>query len=91
MKPIDEETILALAKGARGVLVIEENMLPGGFGERVRELLNSGGYSGKVVTLGLPDTFVEHGTQALLREEVGLTSSAVCAAVESLLASHVNF
>jgi 1-deoxy-D-xylulose-5-phosphate synthase len=83
LKPFDEETIFSLAKGASAVLVIEENVIPGGFGERVRDFLSIKGYRGQIVTLGIPDSFVEHGTQAILRDEVGLTASGICSAAEA--------
>jgi 1-deoxy-D-xylulose-5-phosphate synthase len=89
LKPFDEETVLRLAQAAKGVVVVEENMLAGGFGEQVRNFLARSQYKGEVITLGLPDFFVEHGTQAILRDEVGLTAERVATVVREMVSSDV--
>ncbi|MCX7799217.1 MAG: 1-deoxy-D-xylulose-5-phosphate synthase [Fimbriimonadales bacterium] len=83
LKPMDREAILRLARGTRGVVVLEENVGWGGFGERVREAIAEAGLSCPVRALSLPDAFVEHGPQDVLRAECGLS---VEAAVEASLA-----
>ena len=67
-KPLDTELILDVASHTKKMVVVEENVLSGGFGAAVLELLEQAGVSDvKVKRLGIPDEFVTHGRQDLLR------------------------
>jgi len=61
------------------LVTVEENVLSGGFGSGVLELLSDRDLlrDTRVLRFGLPDRYVTHGKPALLREEVGLTPEAV--------------
>jgi 1-deoxy-D-xylulose-5-phosphate synthase len=84
VKPLDEELILELAQ--RGPIVtVEEAQRQGGFGSAVAELLQDHEVAARVVSLGIPDEFVEHGKPAILHGQAGLTVDAVVRRVESLL------
>ncbi len=77
-KPLDEDLITEVARRCGRVLTVEENVITGGFGAAVLEMLASHHLSGvQVEMVGLPDEFVEHGTPTLLREKLGLTGAAV--------------
>jgi len=76
IKPLDEELLTKLAKEHDLILTVEENAIKGGFGSAVDEFLSSW-YQGRVVNLGLPDQFVEHGDQNLLRHIVGIDSEGI--------------
>jgi 1-deoxy-D-xylulose-5-phosphate synthase len=84
VKPLDDETILRVARATGRVVTVEEHALAGGFGSAVAELLADRGVSQAVALrrIGLPDTFVEHGPQGLLRELYGLTPEGIVRAVE---------
>ncbi len=84
VKPLDEELILSQADRCPLVVTVEENVLAGGFGSAVLELLGEKGLLGgerKVVRFGIPDRFLPHGTQGELREMIGLTPGAIVEAV----------
>ncbi len=67
-KPLDEDLIISFAKKTGKVMTVEENALDGGFGSAVLELLEKNGLSGcSVKRIGVPDEFVEHGSQKELR------------------------
>jgi 1-deoxy-D-xylulose-5-phosphate synthase len=75
IKPIDEECILSYVSKTGRIITCEENVLNGGFGSRVLELLNSSGIGGvKLTTMGLPDSFIEHGDRDFLLSKYGLTA-----------------
>jgi 1-deoxy-D-xylulose-5-phosphate synthase len=78
-KPLDAELVTRLAAEHELLVTIEENVLAGGFGSAVLELLADRGLTEgtRVLRFGLPDRYVTHGKPALLREEVGLTPEAV--------------
>jgi 1-deoxy-D-xylulose-5-phosphate synthase len=78
LKPMDGDLICGLAKRAGRVLTVEENVLQGGFGSAVLELLQERGfYSIQVKRFGIPDLFVEHGPQALLRAKYGIDENGI--------------
>jgi 1-deoxy-D-xylulose-5-phosphate synthase len=82
VKPLDREMIVSLA-GKTGLLVtVEENVLAGGFGTAILELLEEEGiYDINVLRLGFPDTYVEQGEQGELRSMYGLDAEGIAAAV----------
>jgi 1-deoxy-D-xylulose-5-phosphate synthase len=82
MKPLDGETLRRVALLAGRVLTVEENVPSGGFGEAVRTLLADTGIPVQVISL--PDAFVEHGAQPIIRAEVGLDAESIAAAGQRL-------
>jgi len=67
-KPLDTELILDVANHTKKMVIVEENVLSGGFGATVLELLEKAAASDvKVKRLGIPGEFVTHGKQDLLR------------------------
>jgi 1-deoxy-D-xylulose-5-phosphate synthase len=77
VKPLDEELILEWAENTGHLLTIEENVLPGGFGSSVLELLSRAGWRGQVFCSGIHDCFVPHGKQELLRRKCGLDAQGI--------------
>ena len=74
IKPLPEEQILQLAARFDGIVTAEEGCLAGGFGSAVLELLADRGLLGgkKVVRVGVPDAFIEHGKPKELRAIAGI-------------------
>jgi 1-deoxy-D-xylulose-5-phosphate synthase len=64
------------------ILTVEENALAGGFGSAIREMLEGEGLS--IRSLGIPDKFIEQGTQAKLRSLVGLTEENITDTLRSI-------
>ncbi|MGB9629073.1 MAG: 1-deoxy-D-xylulose-5-phosphate synthase, partial [Thermodesulfobacteriota bacterium] len=86
LKPLDRSLICDWAKRTGRVLTVEENLLQGGFGSAVLELLQEEGlYSIQVKRLGIPDLFVEHGPQTLLREKYGIDENGIYRGVMGML------
>jgi len=78
VKPIDKETILKLANITKKILTVEENVLIGGFGSAVAEvLIENNNTNLKFKRLGLPDKFIEHGDLVNLRNKYGLTKDLI--------------
>jgi len=83
-KPLDSELITDLAGSTKRLLTVEENALAGGFGSAVLELLGEAKLEGvKVECLGLPDRFIEHGTQELFRAMFNLDSEGIAKCVRA--------
>ena len=84
-KPLDGELITDVARRVKHLVTVEENALSGGFGSGVAALLHKSGISGvRVKAIGIPDEFVEHGTQAILRAKYGLDAKGITRQVLAL-------
>lgn len=82
VKPLDAELLLRVAGRTGRIVTVEENALQGGFGSAVLELLYDNNLQNvKVRRLGLPDQFVQQGSQAQLRKDVGIDAEGITAAV----------
>ncbi|MBA4686880.1 MAG: 1-deoxy-D-xylulose-5-phosphate synthase [Candidatus Galacturonibacter soehngenii] len=77
LKPIDEEAILELTKEHKLIVTLEENVKNGGFGEKVLLFLSECGIQTKVLTIGIPDEYVEHGNVDILKKEVGIDKDSI--------------
>lgn len=83
-KPLDEDLILGLAEQTRRVVTVEENVLAGGFGSAVLQLLRTAGTTGiRVDCIGMPDRFVEHGPQEMFRSLFHLDAEGIARRVKS--------
>ena len=86
VKPLDRELILGWARRTGHMVTVEENALQGGFGSAVLELLEEEKVTGvKVKRIGIPDRFIEQGSQAQLRRDLGLDAAGIAATVEAFL------
>ncbi len=81
VKPLDRGLVEALAEDHDLLVTIEENVIHGGAGGGVGECLAELGLRASVRHLGLPDTFIEHATQAEQLELCGLTPQGIVASV----------
>ena len=81
VKPLDADLILSAAGKTGCIMTVEENALQGGFGSAVLELLYDNGMQNvKVKRLGIPDRYVEQGSQAQLRKDLGIDAEGIAAA-----------
>ena len=74
---------IEVAVGER-ILLLEENILAGGFSSAVLELLNANGLKNNVLCLGLPDAYIQQGPAKILRERIGLCAEGALAALKKL-------
>jgi 1-deoxy-D-xylulose-5-phosphate synthase len=85
VKPIDETLVLQLASSHDLIVTLEENAIMGGAGSAVCELLNAHGITIRVIQLGLPDTYIDHGNHAQMLAECGLSSDGIVHRVNQAL------
>jgi 1-deoxy-D-xylulose-5-phosphate synthase len=83
--PLGEEGLVQLIEEHRAVVTVENNVLAGGFGSAVLELMSGAGVVRPMVRIGLPDSFVCAGPVERLRHDVGLTGESVAAAARRAL------
>jgi 1-deoxy-D-xylulose-5-phosphate synthase len=85
VKPLDNG-LVDMAASSHRILTVEENIRQGGFGGALLELFNDAGLREvRVRRIGLPDKFVEHGPQSLLREKYGLDAAGIVREARTLL------
>jgi 1-deoxy-D-xylulose-5-phosphate synthase len=88
VKPLDDALIIRLAREIPNIVTVEENVLHGGFGSAVVEcLMDAGITNSRVVRIGIPDTYVEHGSQKILRSKYGIDTPGVIKAVRDMIRS----
>jgi 1-deoxy-D-xylulose-5-phosphate synthase len=86
VKPLDEEMIIAFARKTGRIVTVEEHALFGGFGSAVLECLDARGILGiKTRRIGLPDAYIEHGAQKVLRQKYGLDTDGIYASVRDFV------
>jgi 1-deoxy-D-xylulose-5-phosphate synthase len=81
VKPLDRDLVLELAKSHQGFVTIEDNVVMGGAGSGVAELLNAEGIVLPVLHLGLPDEFQHHASREDLLAEAGIDAAGIRASV----------
>ncbi|MGB3524665.1 MAG: 1-deoxy-D-xylulose-5-phosphate synthase [Flavobacteriales bacterium] len=86
-KPIDEMLLHEVFGKFKYVITIEDGSIMGGMGSAVLEFMADHGYQAQVKRLGIPDQFIEHGTQKELYAECGFDDVALVAAVKEMLPS----
>ncbi|HQQ87731.1 MAG TPA: transketolase C-terminal domain-containing protein, partial [Smithellaceae bacterium] len=85
VKPLDKTLILKTAASFKKMIIVEENVLQGGFGSAVLEVLAEKNVSDvKVKRLGIADEFVEHATQAQLRHQYGIDEDGIIRVIKEM-------
>ena len=85
VKPLDELLISQLCKTHSHIVTVEDNAIAGGAGSAVNEYILSQGLAVKVLNLGLPDSFIKHGTQTEVHTELGLDSEGILSKIQIFL------
>jgi 1-deoxy-D-xylulose-5-phosphate synthase len=86
VKPLDADLLCGEAIRTGRVVTLEENALQGGFGSAVTEMLTERGLQVPLLRIGLPDRFMEQGSQAELRRRCSLDAAGVASRVREFLA-----
>jgi 1-deoxy-D-xylulose-5-phosphate synthase len=82
VKPLDEDLVLRLAQRHERLVTVEENVVAGGAGSAVLELLAARGVALPVLQLGLPDRYIEHGSRTDNLVQAGLDSTGIGRAID---------
>ena len=85
LKPLDENILHEVGRKFKKVVVVENGVRNGGLGSAVLEWMSEHDYQPKVVRMGLPDSFVEHGTVAELEKIVGIDVDSIKQEIERSL------
>ncbi len=85
VKPLDEELLHKVFKQFKHVITVEDGIISGGFGSAILEFMCDHGYTSRVKRLGVPDRFVEQGTQQELYKECGYDVEGIIETVKTLV------
>jgi 1-deoxy-D-xylulose-5-phosphate synthase len=85
VKPLDVELVKQLASQHPLIVTVEEHQVMGGAGSAVCETLAGIGAANRILVLGLPDRFIDHGDPARLLSSVGLDADGIRNSVEKLM------
>ncbi|MEA1897077.1 MAG: 1-deoxy-D-xylulose-5-phosphate synthase [Bacteroidota bacterium] len=77
VKPIDESILHKVGENFKHVITVEDGTIIGGLGGAVLEFFSDKGYSTQVKRLGIPDKFIDHGTQMELYKECGFDPESI--------------
>jgi 1-deoxy-D-xylulose-5-phosphate synthase len=85
VKPIDEELLSEVFTKYKKVITVEDGTVMGGMGSAVLEFMAENNFSAKIVRLGIPDKWIEHGEPAQLYEECGFSPTQIAQATIDIL------
>jgi 1-deoxy-D-xylulose-5-phosphate synthase len=87
VKPLDRDLVLRLAREHDAFVTVEENVVAGGAGSGVSELLAEADVAVPMLHLGLPDAFPDHGDPAVILAHVGLDATGIAASIRTRFAA----
>ena len=83
--PLDKDILHKVFKKFRYIITVEDGVLKGGFGSSVIEFMSDNGYNSEIRRLGIPDYFVEQGTQEELYKECGFDAEGIELAIREVI------
>ena len=83
VKPFDRELVDRLAERHKVIVTLEENVLQGGYGLPVTAYIHEHYPHRRVLNIGIPDAYVEHGNVSVLREGLGIDSDSIIKTMKS--------
>ena len=89
VKPLDQECLHGIFRHFKNIITVEDGAVNGGFGSAVLEFMSDNGYQAHVKRLGVPDEFIDHGTQAELYRQCGYDADGIYKAVKAIVVPRV--
>ncbi|NLY09639.1 MAG: 1-deoxy-D-xylulose-5-phosphate synthase [Tissierellia bacterium] len=90
VKPLDEKLLEEVFSDSKRVMTIEDNVIAGGFGSAVIEWAINNNFYTPIRTLGIPDTFIEHGAKKVLHKDLGLDVDGVVREIKSWIQQNIK-
>ena len=88
-KPLDLEQLHKIFKKHKYILTVEDGAIAGGFGSAVLEFMAANNYLSYVKNLGIPDKFIDHGTQQELWRDCGIDADGIYLAAKSFVKKNI--
>ncbi|PKL83443.1 MAG: 1-deoxy-D-xylulose-5-phosphate synthase [Ignavibacteriae bacterium HGW-Ignavibacteriae-3] len=90
VKPLDNKMLDDIAARFNKIVTIEESTIVGGFGSGVLEYFSEKNYKNEILRIGLPDHFIDHGTQEELHKIVGIDPDGIAEKVQRFLSKNIK-
>jgi 1-deoxy-D-xylulose-5-phosphate synthase len=90
IKPLDTETLDKIAERFNKIVTLEENSIVGGFGSAVLEYFNQMNYKNDIKIIGIPDKFIDHGTQDELHQILGIDPDGIVLSIKNFLEPNIK-
>ena len=87
LKPVDEELLKEVFQKFDKIITLENGSITGGLGDTVLDFANHLNYKGKIIKLGIPDKFIEHGSVEELQKACGIDPDSIAGTIKTLLKS----
>ena len=85
LKPIDEELLHEVGKKFKRIITVENGVVQGGLGSAVLEFMADNGYTPRVKRIGIPDSFIEHGSIPELYKLCGLNADSIAEEIRKMV------
>lgn len=85
LKPLDEKMLHRVFQKYGTIITVEDGTLIGGLGASIASLASKNTYKGRIISLGIPDVFPEHGTVAELQQQMGISSEEIYKTIKAYL------
>jgi 1-deoxy-D-xylulose-5-phosphate synthase len=85
LKPLDTQLLHSIFKSFDKIITVEDGVLNGGFGSAILEFMCDNTYTSQVKRLGIPDKFVDHGTQQELYKECGIDPDSIISTILAMV------
>ena len=89
-KPLDEEMLHSVFSRFNKIVTVEENTILGGFGSAIAEFAVKNRYKGDIEIIGIPDSFIEHGSPADCHKMAGIDPQSIASKIENLVLNEVK-
>jgi 1-deoxy-D-xylulose-5-phosphate synthase len=89
LKPLDAALLKSVFTQFDKVITVEDGSVIGGLGSAVIEYMNDNNHKARVLRLGIPDRYIDHGTQQELYRECGYDAEGIAAAARSMVVSKI--
>jgi 1-deoxy-D-xylulose-5-phosphate synthase len=89
LKPLDKELLHEVGKTYKYIITVEDGTIVGGLGSAVMEFMSENQYNPAIKRLGIPDRFIEHGTQEELQKKCGYDIQGIINAVRAIIKPQV--
>lgn len=85
LKPLDEELLHRIFRKFDKIITVEDGTVTGGLGSAVTEFMGDHRYCAEILRLGIPDLFIEHGTQQQLYQLCGYDETSISEHISEML------
>jgi 1-deoxy-D-xylulose-5-phosphate synthase len=85
LKPLDNDLLHLIFRKFKSIVTVEDGTVKGGLGSAVLEFMSENNYSARVVSMGIPDSFIEQGSISELQAECGFDAEGIASVIRSLI------